>query len=61
MVEEAERALDGWRMGARAWTSTTWTRTVALRVAMRALFGFDPDRAGVDGRMAEAFERGLSY
>ena len=30
-----------------------------MRVAMRALFGFDPDRSGVD--VAATFERGLSF
>jgi cytochrome P450 len=30
-----------------------------MRVAMRALFGLDPDRAGVD--VAATFERGLSF
>ena len=36
----------------------TWTRRLALRIAMRALFGFDPDRStrGVD--VAHAFEDG---
>ena len=38
-----------------------WTRRLALRVAMRALFGFDPDRGGRDGRMAEEFEETLGY
>ena len=36
-----------------------WTRHVTMRVAMRALFGFDPDRSGVD--VAATFERGLSF
>jgi cytochrome P450 len=39
----------------------TWTRRLALRVAMRALFGFDPDRGGRDRRMAEDFEETLGY
>ena len=43
MTEEAERALDGWRPGDRV-DLYDWTRHVAMRVAMRALFGFDPDR-----------------
>ncbi len=58
MSEEAERALEGWRPGARV-DLYDWTRHVAMRVAMRALFGFDPDRAGVD--VAATFERGLSF
>jgi cytochrome P450 len=58
MTEEATRALDGWRPGQRV-DLYDWTRHVTLRVAMRALFGFDPDRAGVD--VAATFERGLSF
>ncbi len=58
MAEEAERALDGWRTGDRI-DLYDWTRHVAMRVAMRALFGLDPDRARVD--VAATFERGLSF
>jgi cytochrome P450 len=58
MGAEAERALDDWRPGARI-DLYDWTRHVAMRVAMRALFGLDPDRAGVD--VAATFERGLSF
>ena len=38
-----------------------WTRRLALRIAMRALFGFDPDSStrGVD--MAHGFEEGLGF
>ena len=37
-----------------------WTRDVALRIAMRALFGLDPERsAGVDA--GAEFERALSF
>jgi cytochrome P450 len=32
-----------------------------LRIAMRALFGFDPDRSNRDFDVAEEFERALSY
>jgi cytochrome P450 len=60
MVEEAERALAGWRPGMRV-NLYTWTRRLALRVALRALFGFDPDRGGRDGQMAEEFEETLGY
>ena len=58
MTEETERALGGWRTGDRI-DLYDWTRHVAMRVAMRALFGLDPDRAGVD--VAATFERGLSF
>jgi cytochrome P450 len=60
MVEETEQALEEWRPGLRL-NLYTWTRRLALRVAMRALFGFDPDRGGRDRRMAEDFEATLGY
>ena len=58
MTEEANRALAGWRAGQRV-DLYDWTRHVTMRVAMRALFGLDPDRAGID--VAATFERGLSF
>ena len=58
MSEEAERGLGDWRGGERI-DLYDWTRHVAMRVALRALFGLDPDRAGVD--VAATFERGLSF
>jgi cytochrome P450 len=60
MVEETRQALAGWQPGMEL-NLYTWTRRLALRVAMRALFGFDPDRGGRDGRMAEEFEETLGY
>ena len=39
-----------------------WTRRLALRVAMRALFGLDPDRAKAGGlNAAGEFEAALSF
>jgi cytochrome P450 len=60
MQEEAEQGLEGWRSGGRV-RLYDWTRRVTLRVAMRALFGLDPDRAmqGID--VARAFEDALAY
>jgi retinoid hydroxylase len=60
MLEEAERALESWRPGAR-FDLYAWTRALALRIAMRALFGFDPDRGLRDADMAEEFERALGF
>jgi cytochrome P450 len=60
MVEESERALADWHDGMRI-NLYTWARRLALRVAMRALFGFDPDRGGRDRSMAEDFEETLGY
>lgn len=37
-----------------------WTRDLAMRVAMRALFGFDPDSNRAE-EIAAAFESGLSF
>jgi len=41
-LEEAERATASWSAGHRL-DLYRWTRALALRVAQRALFGFDPD------------------
>jgi cytochrome P450 len=57
MSEEVGRALEPWRAGQRL-DLYAWTRRLALRVAMRALFGFDPGR---DTQMAATFERALGY
>jgi cytochrome P450 len=60
IVAEASVAVAALRPGA-ALDLYDWTRRLALRIAMRALFGFDPDRAppGVD--MAHEFEVGLGF
>jgi cytochrome P450 len=60
MTEEAERAAEAWGAGQRLDLYAS-TRRLALRVAMRALFGFDPDRGGRDGEMAARFEETLGY
>jgi len=39
----------------------SWARRLALRVAMRALFGFDPDERRSAFDPAQEFERALSY
>jgi cytochrome P450 len=61
MVEETNRALDALVPGERI-DLYAWTRRLALRVAMRALFGLDPD--GERARSIDAaglFERALSF
>ena len=61
MRPEIERALDGWHDGA-ALDLYAWTRRLALRIAMRALFGLDPD--GPLARRADAarqFEDALGF
>jgi retinoid hydroxylase len=60
MLEETERALEGWHDG-RELDLYFWARRLALRVATRALFGLDPDRDVGDVDLAAEFERGLSY
>jgi cytochrome P450 len=60
MEEEAESAVSRWRPGHHV-NLYTWTRQLALRIAMRALFGFEPDRHARDSRMAAEFEEALSY
>ena len=59
MIEEADGAVAGWRAGDRV-DLYDWARHLAMRVAMRALFGLDPDATGgID--VAHQFERGLSF
>jgi cytochrome P450 len=60
MTEEAERAVGSWPTG-RRFDLYSSTRRLALRIAMRALFGFDPDRSARDGEMAELFEEALGF
>lgn len=60
MVHESERALGGWHDGARV-DLYAWTRRLALRIAMRALFGLDPERSERDLDAADEFERALGF
>jgi retinoid hydroxylase len=61
MREEVERALQDFEVG-RKIDLYAWTRRLALRIAMRALFGLDPD--GERARQIDAaglFEQALSF
>jgi cytochrome P450 len=60
MEEEVERALAPWHDGLEL-DLYAWARELALRVAMRALFGFDPDLRSGDVRPAREFERALGF
>ena len=60
MVQEADRALAAWRPGDRV-DVERWARELALRVALRALFGLDPDGAVRDVDLAGEFERALGF
>ena len=59
MVEEITRALDTWRVGETI-DLYHWTRPLALRIAMRALLGFDADR-GEQLHAADEFEEALAF
>jgi cytochrome P450 len=61
MVEETSQALDQLTPGDHI-DLYAWTRRLALRIAMRALFGLDPD--GATARSVDAaglFEQALSF
>jgi len=61
MIEETERALAGWRPGTRL-DLYDWTRHLAIRIAMKALFGLDPDGETAKSIDAAAmFEQALSF
>jgi len=60
MNAEIDRALEDWRDGARI-DIYHWTRRLALRIAMRSLFGFDPDAAGARIDVAHKFEQALGF
>jgi len=61
MVSETERALDGWSDGMRV-DLYGWTRRLAMRIAMRALFGFQTEDGPVGADdPASLFERALSF
>ena len=59
MVEEITHALDSWRAGQTV-DLYHWTRALALRIAMRALLGFDADR-GEQMHAADEFEEALAF
>jgi cytochrome P450 len=60
MDTEIDRALEGWGDGARI-DVYYWTRRLALRIALRSLFGFDLDAAGAQTDVAKRFEQGLGF
>jgi retinoid hydroxylase len=60
MNVEIDGALAPWRDGAKV-DIYRWTRRLALRIAMRALFGLDPDAAGAQADIARCFEVGLGF
>jgi cytochrome P450 len=60
MVAEATPAIERLRAGQTV-DLYEWMRGLAMRIAMRALLGLDPDEAGKGAAAAEHFERALSY
>src|SRR4051794_24818602 len=62
MNQEVDDALDAWQDGQQL-DLYHWTRDLALRIAMRALFGIDPDatRDNHNINPADEFERALSF
>jgi cytochrome P450 len=60
MLAEADRALAAWRPG-EVVDVYHWARELAMRIAMRALLGLDPDDGGTGLRAARKFEEALSF
>jgi cytochrome P450 len=60
MVAEATPAIERLRDG-EVVDVYEWMRGLAMRIAMRALLGLDPDESGKGAVAAEHFERALSY
>jgi cytochrome P450 len=60
MIEEAVRRLPDWRPG-QVIDVYHWARELAMRIAMRALLGLDPDDQDSGVRAAVHFERALAY
>jgi cytochrome P450 len=60
MSDDIDAAVAAWRPGERI-DLYDWTRHLALRIALRALFGVDPDRATARLDAAEQFEAALSF
>jgi cytochrome P450 len=60
MEIETEAAISGLAPGAVV-DVYDWMRNLAMRIAMRALLGLDPDEAGKGAAAAEHFERALGY
>ncbi len=60
MTIEADRAIAALPVG-EVVDVYEWMRNLAMRIAMRALLGLDPDEAGKGAAAAEHFERALGY
>ena len=60
MTIEADQAIDALPVD-EVVDIYEWMRNLAMRIAMRALLGLDPDEAGKGAAAAEHFERALGY
>jgi len=60
MAIEADQAIGALPVG-EVVDVYEWMRNLAMRIAMRALLGLDPDEAGKGAAAAEHFERALGY
>ncbi len=60
MVTEATPAIESLRPG-QVVDIYAWMRGLAMRIAMRALLGLDPDEAGKGAAAAQHFERALHF
>jgi cytochrome P450 len=60
MLDEAERAVSRWNPGDVV-DVHNWARNVAMRIAMRALLGIDPDDDDTGITAAREFERALAF
>jgi cytochrome P450 len=60
IVAEADRALARWAPG-DALDLDHWTRELALRIALRALLGLDPDGSAREVDLAGEWERALAF
>ena len=60
MAAESEAAIAALRPG-EVFDLYDWMRNLAMRIAMRALLGLDPDGAGKGAAAAEHFERALGF
>ncbi len=60
MIAEAAPAIEALHEG-EVVDIYAWMRRLAMRIAMRALLGLDPDEAGKGAAAAEHFERALAF
>jgi len=60
MIDEATPAIERLRPG-EVVDIYEWMRGLAMRIAMRALLGLDPDEAGKGAAAADHFERALGF